>query len=166
MKVQKVLLRAVAKKISWWQAAEIKTLLRPEHAAFPRETRRGARHRVELHVGTESVARSGSGSETQQARDAPQKTAPAAHGRDAAAYRWQQALLVQNSRRYDLIVILDDATNEIYHAQLVEEESTRTVMAGLREVIETKAYSVPCTAIEAVTSSIPRRPASRSTSIV
>jgi hypothetical protein len=35
-------------------------------------------------------------------------------------------------------VILDDATSEIYYAQLVEEESTRTVMAGLREVIETK----------------------------
>src|SRR5436305_8189619 len=44
----------------------------------------------------------------------------------------------QNSQRYDLIVILDDATSEIYYAQLVEEESTRTVMAGLREVIETK----------------------------
>jgi transposase len=44
----------------------------------------------------------------------------------------------QNSKRYDLIVILDDATSEIYYAQLVEEESTRTVMAGLREVIERK----------------------------
>jgi len=29
---------------------------------------------------------------------------------------------------YDLIVILDDATSEIYYAQLVEEESTATVM--------------------------------------
>ena len=35
-------------------------------------------------------------------------------------------------------MILDDATTEIYYAQLVQEESTRTVMAGLREVIETK----------------------------
>jgi hypothetical protein len=40
--------------------------------------------------------------------------------------------------QYDLIVILDDATSEIYYAQLVEEESTATVMAGLREVIERK----------------------------
>src|SRR5262249_57554397 len=40
-----------------------------------------------------------------------------------------------DERWYDLIVILDDATSEIYYAQLVEEESTRTVMAGLREVI-------------------------------
>jgi transposase len=39
---------------------------------------------------------------------------------------------------YDLIVIMDDATSEIYYAQLVAEESTCTVMTGLREVIETK----------------------------
>jgi hypothetical protein len=32
-------------------------------------------------------------------------------------------------------VILDDATSEIYYAQLVEEESTLTVMATLREVV-------------------------------
>ena len=38
---------------------------------------------------------------------------------------------------YDLIVIMDDA-NEIYYAQLLEEESTFTVMAALREVIESK----------------------------
>ena len=37
---------------------------------------------------------------------------------------------------YDLIVVMDDATNEIYYAQLVEEESTATVMTALREVIE------------------------------
>src|SRR5436305_15212079 len=36
------------------------------------------------------------------------------------------------------MLILDDATSEIYYVQLVEEESTVTVMAGLREVIETK----------------------------
>src|SRR3569832_115149 len=39
---------------------------------------------------------------------------------------------------YDLIVILDDATNEVYYAQLVAEESTVTVLAALREVIEKK----------------------------
>ena len=44
----------------------------------------------------------------------------------------------QDERWYDLIVILDDATSEIYYAQLVEEESTATVMAGLREGIERK----------------------------
>ena len=45
---------------------------------------------------------------------------------------------VQDERWYDLIVILDDATSEIYYAQLAEEESTVTVMAGLKEVIEGK----------------------------
>src|SRR5450631_1618471 len=44
----------------------------------------------------------------------------------------------QDERRHDLIVILDDATSEIYYAQLAEEETTATVMAGLRAVIELK----------------------------
>jgi hypothetical protein len=43
-----------------------------------------------------------------------------------------------DDRWYDLIVVLDDATSEIYYAQLVEEESTRTVMAALRQVVEKK----------------------------
>ncbi len=50
---------------------------------------------------------------------------------DGSKHRWLQA-----NQYYDLIVIMDDATSEIYYAQLVEEESTATVMAGLREVIE------------------------------
>ena len=37
---------------------------------------------------------------------------------------------------FDLLVILDDATSEIYYAQLVEEESTRTVMTAIRDVIK------------------------------
>jgi hypothetical protein len=45
-----------------------------------------------------------------------------------------------------LIVILDDATSEIYYAPLVEEESTRTAMAGLRDVIGNKDPSARYTA--------------------
>jgi transposase len=52
---------------------------------------------------------------------------------DGSRHRW-----FQDERWYDLIVILDDASSEIYYAQLVEEESTVTVMAGLKEVIERK----------------------------
>jgi len=52
---------------------------------------------------------------------------------DGSKHQW-----LNDDRWHDLIVILDDATSEIYYAQLVEEESTRTVMAGLREVIESK----------------------------
>jgi transposase len=52
---------------------------------------------------------------------------------DGSKHRW-----LKDDRYYDLIVILDDATSEIYYAQLVEEESTRTVMQAVREVIERK----------------------------
>ena len=41
-----------------------------------------------------------------------------------------------DDRWHDLIVILDDATGEIYYAQLVEAESTSSIMAALRQVIE------------------------------
>jgi transposase len=52
---------------------------------------------------------------------------------DASKHAW-----FQDGRHYDLITILDDATSEIYYAQLVEEEGTRTLMPALREVIETQ----------------------------
>jgi transposase len=52
---------------------------------------------------------------------------------DGSKHAW-----FQDNRYFDLIVILDDATSEIYYAQLVDEESTRTVMAAVREVIEQK----------------------------
>src|SRR5262245_22619424 len=52
---------------------------------------------------------------------------------DGSRHQW-----FQDERCYELIVILDDATSEIYYAQLVEEESTLTVMAGLKEVVESK----------------------------
>ncbi len=50
---------------------------------------------------------------------------------DGSRHRW-----FDDERWYDLIVILDDATSEIYYAQLVEEESTVAVMAALKEVIQ------------------------------
>ncbi len=62
---------------------------------------------------------------------------------DGSRHRW-----LQDERWYELLAILDDATSEIYDAQLVEEESTRTVLAllsqgvggraGIREVVERK----------------------------
>lgn len=52
---------------------------------------------------------------------------------DGSKHQW-----FGDDRWHDRIVILEDATSEIYYAQLVEEESTRTVMVGLREVIETE----------------------------
>ena len=57
---------------------------------------------------------------------------------DASEHRW-----FPDGRKYELIVILDDATSEIYYAQLVEAESTRSMMQALREVVE--ARGVFCT---------------------
>jgi hypothetical protein len=50
---------------------------------------------------------------------------------DASQHQW-----FCDERWYDLIVILDDATSRIYYAQLVEEESTRTVLRAVRQVVE------------------------------
>jgi len=50
---------------------------------------------------------------------------------DGSTHRW-----LGSEQYHDLLVILDDATSEMYYAQLVEQESTRTVLAALREVVE------------------------------
>jgi transposase len=52
---------------------------------------------------------------------------------DGSKHRW-----FGDQRQYELIVVLDDATSEIYYAQLMEAETTRTIMMALREVIETR----------------------------
>src|ERR1700676_5718976 len=56
---------------------------------------------------------------------------------DASEHDW-----FQDGRKYELIVILDDATSEIYYTQLVEAESTRSILSALREVV--KARGVFC----------------------
>jgi transposase len=50
---------------------------------------------------------------------------------DAREHAW-----FQDERKYELIVILDDATSEIYYAQLVEAESTRSMLRALKEVVK------------------------------
>ena len=50
---------------------------------------------------------------------------------DASKHAW-----FQDGRYYDLITILDDATSDIYYAQLVFEEGTRTLMPAIRKVVE------------------------------
>lgn len=52
---------------------------------------------------------------------------------DGSEHRW-----FGDERYYELIVIMDDATSEIYYAQLVDAESTHSVMVALREVIQTR----------------------------
>ncbi len=50
---------------------------------------------------------------------------------DGSQHRW-----LGGEQWHDLIVVLDDATSEAYYAQLVDEESTETVLRALREVVE------------------------------
>ena len=53
---------------------------------------------------------------------------------DGSRHRWIHGL----DQYQDLIVIFDDATSEVYDVQLVEEESTVTVMAALKRVVESR----------------------------
>ena len=187
MKVQEVILRAIAKKITWWQAAEIIGISdrqmrrwRERYEEFGYDglfdRRRGqpspkrvslavveqvlglyreryfdlnvqhfheklqAEHGIQLSYTWVKAALQGAGlvargrkrgvhRRRRERRPLPGMLLPI----DGSRHRW-----FQDERWYDLIVILDDATSEIYYAQLVEEESTATVMAGLREVIERK----------------------------
>ncbi len=50
---------------------------------------------------------------------------------DGSTHRW-----LGGEQWHDLIVVLDDASSEVYYAQLVEQESTETVLAALRQVVE------------------------------
>jgi transposase len=185
MKVQDVLLKAMAKKITWWAAAEIigvtdRTMRRwrerlaeggyagladrrkgkPSAQRIPLATveevlrlyreiyfdlnirhfheKLRDEHAIRLSYTWVQKALQGAGLVARRhkrgphRRRRPRRPLPGMLLHiDGSTHAW-----FQDGRHYDLIVILDDATSEIYYAQLVEEESTRTVMAGLREVIE------------------------------
>lgn len=51
---------------------------------------------------------------------------------DGSTHHW----LPGSKFRQDLIVFVDDADSEVYAAYLVDEEGTRTVLPGLKEIIE------------------------------
>ncbi len=187
MKVQDVMLQAMAKKITWWQAAEILGIsdrhMRRWRERYVEEgynglldRRRGkpSRRRVPVatvekvfalyrekyfdlnvqHFHEKLQAEHGIELSYTWVKQALQGAGLVARGRKRGTHRKRRerrplpGMLLhidgsrhqwfQDERGYDLIVILDDATSEIYYAQLVEEESTATVMAGLQEVIERK----------------------------
>ena len=187
MKVQEVILRALAKKITWWQAAEIIGISdrqmrrwRERYEEFGIrglfDRRRGkaspkrvavatvekvlelyrdrypdlnvrhfheklaAEHQIELSYSWVKGVLQGAGLITQGRKRGPHRQRRPRRPLpgmllhiDGSPHRW-----FQDERWYDLLVILDDATSEVYYAQLVEEESTLTVMAALKEVIERK----------------------------
>jgi len=49
---------------------------------------------------------------------------------DGSTHAW-----LGGTGKQDLITLMDDATSEIYYARLVDQESTATVMAGIKHVI-------------------------------
>jgi len=187
MKLQDVLLKAMAKKIRWWDAAEIigvsdRTMRRwrerleaggysglVDHRKSKPSDKRVPLARVEevlrlyrevyfdlniRHFHEKLSEEHGIELSYTWVQKALQGAGLVARGRRRGKHRRRRerrplaGMLLHidgskhqwfgDDRWYDLIVILDDATSEIYYAQLVEEESTRTVMAGLREVIETQ----------------------------
>src|SRR5215469_1573416 len=185
MKIQEVILRAMAKKITWSQAAEIigisdrqmrrwyeryrefgydglfdRRLRRPSPKRVPVEAvervlglyrdtyfdlnvrhfceKLRAEHGIGLSYTWVKLALQGAGLVKKghrrgvHRRRRPRRPLPGMLLHlDGSRHRW-----FGDDRWYDLLVVLDDATSEIYYAQLVEEESTGTVMAALREVIE------------------------------
>jgi len=50
---------------------------------------------------------------------------------DGSTHAW----LGSGHARFDLVTLMDDATSEIYYGRFVEQESTETIMAGLRSVV-------------------------------
>jgi transposase len=187
MKVQDVMLQAMAKKITWWQAAEILGISdrhmrrwreRYEeegyNGLFDRRRGKPSTRRVPLamvekvfalyrekyfdlnvqHFHEKLEAEHGIELSYTWVKQALQGAGLVARGRKRGVHRKRRerrplpGMLLhidgsrhqwfQDERWYDLIVILDDASSEIYYAQLVEEESTVTVMAALKEVIERK----------------------------
>ena len=53
---------------------------------------------------------------------------------DGSQHRW----LPGSTRTQDLIVVMDDANNEIYYARLVDQESTVSCMEAIRYVVDTR----------------------------
>src|SRR5881227_17828 len=187
MKVREVILRALAKRITWLQAAEIlgisdrsmrrwreryqkhgydglldRRLGKPSPKRVPVETvekvlglyqekyfdlnvrhfheKLKEEHGVALSYTWVKLALQGAGlvkkgrKRGTHRRRRPRRPLPGMLLHlDGSRHRW-----FQDERWHDFLVILDDATSQIYYAQLVEEESTRTVMVALKDVVERK----------------------------
>jgi transposase len=185
MKVQEVILKAIAGSLKWWEAAEIigvsdRTMRRWREryqeggydGLYDRRKRRPSPKRIALKTAEKvlqlyrekyfdfnvrhfheklaeehgvqisytwvKMALQGAGLVNKQRRRGthrrrrPRRPLPGMLLHiDASKHAW-----FGDGRHYDLITILDDATSEIYYAQLVKEEGTRTLMPAVREVIQ------------------------------
>ncbi len=185
MKVQEVILKAMAGRLKWWEAAEIigvtdRTMRRwrqryeeggydglydyrkrqPSPKRIPLKTlekvlqlyrekyfdfnvrhfheKLSEEHGIQLSYTWVKLALQGAGLVGKQRRRGkhrrrrPRRPLPGMLLHiDASKHAW-----FGDGRYYDLITLMDDATSEIYYAQLVEEEGTRTLMPAVREVVE------------------------------
>jgi transposase len=185
MKIQEVILRAMAKSITWWQAAEIigitdrqmrrwhgryrehgydglldRRLGKPSPKRVPlavveqvfalyREKyfdlnvrhfheKLREKHQIQLSYTWVKKALQGAGLVRPEKkrgvhwRRRERRPLPGMLLHiDGSRHQW-----FQDDRWYDSLAVLDDATSRIYYAQLVEQESTMTVLEGLRKVIE------------------------------
>ena len=185
MKVQEVILRALAKRMTWWQAAEVLGIsdrqMRRWRWRYEQHgydglygRRRGTpsprrvplavvervlelyrekyfdlnvrhfheklreEHGIQLSYTWVKLALQGAGLVRRRRQRGPHRKRRPRRPLpgmllhlDGSSHRW-----FSDDRWYDLLVVLDDATSEIYYAQLVEQESTRTVLAALRQVVE------------------------------
>jgi len=59
-------------------------------------------------------------------------------------------------QKWDLIVTMDDATNEHYSMFFVHEEGTASSFQGVQDLISKRGCSVPFIPIEAVTTGLRR----------
>jgi transposase len=185
MKVQEVILKAMAGSLKWWEAAEIigvsdrtmrrwreryqqggydglcdRRKRRPSPKRVPLQTAEKVlqlyreqyfdfnvrhfheklvdEHGIHISYTWVKMALQGSGLVSKQRRRGTHRRRRARRPLpgmllhiDASKHAW-----FGDGRYYDLITLLDDATSEIYYAQLVEEEGTRTLMPAVQEVIE------------------------------
>jgi len=185
MKVQEVILRAIGRRITWWQAAEILGIscrsmrrwkCRYEQHGYDGlfDRRRGQpsprrvplatvervlglyrekyfdlnvrhfheklreEHGIQLSYTWVKLALQGAGLVKKRRQRGPHRQRRERRPLpgmllhlDGSRHRW-----FSDERWYDLLVVLDDASSAIYYAQLVEQESTRTVLQALRQVVE------------------------------
>ena len=179
MKVQEVILKAMAGSLKWWEAAEIigvsdrtmrrwreryqeggydglydRRKRRPSPKRVPLKTaekvlqlyrekyfdfnvrhfheKLGSEHGIQLSYTWVKQALQGAGLVKPRRKRGKHRKRRARRPLpgmllhiDGSQHRW-----FCDDRWYDLLVIMDDATSEVYYAQLVEEESTATVMNG------------------------------------
>src|SRR5207237_478864 len=126
MNIQEVRLRAIAKKLTWWQAAEILGLSCRQMRRWKRRYEEHGYNGLFDHRWGKPAPKRGGHRKRRVRRPLPGLLLHI----DASTPRWLGA-----ARRYDFLVVMDDATSKVYYAQLVAQEETRGVLRARRQVV-------------------------------